>query len=235
MNTVIDQSVACWITFIAFSCATTFGLVQVAHQVRAQAENLVLSDSYSYSPSTTMPPKSSTSSSSAAPVQKSPEANPVAVLTTSFGAIELELNSKIAPNAVANFVKLAESGFYDGTKFHRVIKGFMIQGGDPLSKGADRTMWGKGGPGYQFADEVADAPLIVRGTLAMANSGPNTNGSQFFIVTAAATPWLDGGYTVFGKVISGMDVVDKIESVPVNHPDGDKPVEDVVVSKVVVK
>lgn len=133
-----------------------------------------------------------------------------AVFQTSQGEMEVELFRDKAPKTVENFETLVKSGFYDRTKFHRVIKNFMIQGGDPLSKD-DTQMgrWGTGGPGYQFADEINDQKL-VRGVLAMANAGPNTNGSQFFIVTAAATPWLDGKHTVFGKVVRGMDVVDKI-------------------------
>ena len=125
-----------------------------------------------------------------------------ATLHTSEGAIELELYPDDAPKTVENFVKLSRDGFYDGVIFHRVIPDFMIQGGDP-------TGTGTGGPGYEFEDEF-NQHLVVRGALAMANAGPNTNGSQFFIVTAEATPWLDGKHTVFGKVTSGMDVVDRI-------------------------
>lgn len=133
-----------------------------------------------------------------------------AMFTTSQGEIEVALFRDKAPKTVENFAALAKAGFYDKTKFHRVIKDFMIQGGDPLSKDdTQMARWGTGGPGYQFADEFNDQKL-VRGVLAMANSGQNTNGSQFFIVTAAATPWLDGRHTVFGKVVRGMDVVDKI-------------------------
>ncbi len=121
---------------------------------------------------------------------------------TSEGPIELELFSNEAPKTVENFTKLAGEGFYDGLSFHRVIPDFMIQGGCP-----DGT--GSGGPGYQFEDEFNEH-RVTRGALAMANAGPNTNGSQFFIVTAEATPWLDGKHTVFGRVTSGMDVVDGI-------------------------
>jgi cyclophilin family peptidyl-prolyl cis-trans isomerase len=156
-------------------------------------------------------------------------------MKTSLGSISLELFGDKAPITVENFVKLAKSGFYDGTKFHRVIKDFMIQGGDPLSKSNDKKdMWGTGGPGYAFKDEFNDVPLKA-GVLAMANSGPNTNGSQFFIVTAEATPWLDGKHTAFGRVTSGMDVVKAIENVSVDHNRGDKPVNDVVVEKVTVE
>ena len=128
-----------------------------------------------------------------------------ATMQTNQGAIEIELFDDDAPKTVENFTKLARDGFYDGVIFHRVIPDFMIQGGDP-------TGTGTGGPGYQFEDEFNDHK-VVRGALAMANAGPNTNGSQFFIVTADACPWLDGKHTVFGRVTSGMDVVDAIEQV----------------------
>ncbi|PIR44854.1 MAG: peptidylprolyl isomerase [Candidatus Vogelbacteria bacterium CG10_big_fil_rev_8_21_14_0_10_51_16] len=135
------------------------------------------------------------------------------ILETNKGDITLELYFDKAPNTVENFVRLAKEGFYDGTKFHRVISGFMIQGGDPLSKSDNSARWGTGGPGYAFADEINNE-LLVAGVLAMANSGPDTNGSQFFVVTAKETPWLDGKHTVFGRVIRGMDVVREIERVP---------------------
>ena len=125
-----------------------------------------------------------------------------ATLHTNHGTIELELFEDDAPKTVENFRKLAGEGFYDGVVFHRVIPDFMIQGGDP-------TGTGMGGPGYTFEDEFNDHK-IERGALAMANAGPNTNGSQFFIVTADACPWLDGKHTVFGQVSSGQDVVDRI-------------------------
>jgi len=128
-----------------------------------------------------------------------------ATLHTSEGAIEIELFPKDAPKTVENFTRLAGEGFYDGLVFHRVIPDFMIQGGCPLGTGT-------GGPGYQFEDEFNGHP-VVRGSLAMANAGPNTNGSQFFIVTAEATPWLDGKHTVFGHVTNGLDVVDRISLV----------------------
>jgi len=128
-----------------------------------------------------------------------------AKLTTSEGAIEIELFPEDAPKTVENFTKLAGDGFYDGLIFHRVIPDFMIQGGCPQGTGT-------GGPGYQFEDEF-NQHKAVKGSLAMANSGPNTNGSQFFIITAAATPWLDGKHTVFGQVTSGQDVVDRISEV----------------------
>ena len=137
-------------------------------------------------------------------------------MQTSEGAIGLELFDEDAPKTVENFKKLAGDGFYDGLTFHRVIPDFMIQGGCPRGDGT-------GDPGYKFEDEFNDH-AIVRGTLAMANAGPNTNGSQFFIVTADATPWLDGKHTVFGQVTSGMDVVDQIEGTRTGGQD--RPVED---------
>src|SRR5437588_9018562 len=134
-----------------------------------------------------------------------------ATLHTNHGAIAIELFDDDAPKTVDNFLKLARDGFYDGVIFHRVIPDFMIQGGDP-------TGTGTGGPGYQFEDEFNDHK-IVRGAVAMANAGPNTNGSQFFIVTTDAAPWLDGKHTVFGRVTTGMDVVDKIEQAPTDARD----------------
>ena len=130
----------------------------------------------------------------------------MATLQTNHGAIELELFPEEAPKTVQNFEELARKGFYDGVIFHRVIPDFMIQGGDP-------TGTGSGGPGYTFEDEANDHK-VARGAVAMANAGPNTNGSQFFIVTAEACPWLDGKHTVFGRVTSGMEVVDHIAQLP---------------------
>ena len=143
-------------------------------------------------------------------------------MQTSEGTIGLELFDEDAPKTVANFKKLADDGFYDGLIFHRVIKDFMIQGGCPQGTGT-------GGPGYTFEDEINDHK-VVRGALAMANAGPNTNGSQFFIVTTEAAPWLDGKHTVFGEVVDGMDAVDAIEK---SETDGrDKPVEAKTIEKV---
>jgi cyclophilin family peptidyl-prolyl cis-trans isomerase len=147
-----------------------------------------------------------------------------ATLQTNHGAIEIELYDEDAPTTVGNFLKLARDGFYDGVIFHRVIPDFMIQGGDP-------TGTGSGGPGYQFADEFNDHK-VERGVLAMANAGPNTNGSQFFIVTADACPWLDGKHTVFGRVTGGMDVVEAIEATPTGAQD--RPTDDVVIESVAV-
>ena len=143
-------------------------------------------------------------------------------MQTNKGTIELELYEGDAPETVANFTKLAGSGFYDGVIFHRVIPDFMIQGGDP-------TGTGSGGPGYTFEDEINDHK-VERAALAMANAGPNTNGSQFFIVTTNAAPWLDGKHTVFGKVTQGMDVVDEISEV--SRDSRDKPDEPVIIERV---
>jgi cyclophilin family peptidyl-prolyl cis-trans isomerase len=134
-----------------------------------------------------------------------------ATIQTTEGPIVFELFDEDAPKTVENFRKLASDGFYDGLTFHRVIKDFMIQGGCPQGTGT-------GGPGYTFEDEINDHK-VVRGALAMANAGPNTNGSQFFIVTTAAAPWLDGKHTVFGQVTDGMDVVDKLEGVDTDASD----------------
>jgi cyclophilin family peptidyl-prolyl cis-trans isomerase len=145
-----------------------------------------------------------------------------ATIHTNHGPIEVELFDDDAPKTVENFRKLAADSFYDGVVFHRVIKDFMIQGGDP-------TGTGSGGPGYTFEDEVNDRK-IVRGALAMANAGPNTNGSQFFIVTTDAAPWLNGKHTVFGRVTGGMDTVDSIEAIETDSRD--KPVEDARIERV---
>jgi peptidyl-prolyl cis-trans isomerase B (cyclophilin B) len=147
-----------------------------------------------------------------------------ATMQTNHGTIEIELFDEDAPKTVENFTKLARDSFYDGVVFHRVIQDFMIQGGDP-------TGTGSGGPGYQFEDEFNSHP-VARGALAMANAGPNTNGSQFFIVTADACPWLDGKHTVFGRVTSGMDVVDAISQVETAA--GDRPREEVRIESVAV-
>jgi len=150
-------------------------------------------------------------------------------LKTNLGDIKVEFYTDEAPITINNFLNLAKKEFYNNTKFHRVIKDFMIQGGDPLSKNDDWSDDGTGGPGYRFQDEI-NSHKLVRGSLAMANSGPNTNGSQFFIITATSTPWLDGKHTNFGYVVEGMETVDKIEAVEVNAQS--HPIEDVVVEKV---
>ncbi len=145
-----------------------------------------------------------------------------ATLQTNAGPITVEFFDSDAPKTVENFRKLAADGFYDGLTFHRVITDFMIQGGCPEGTGT-------GGPGYTFEDEFNDNK-IVRGALAMANAGPNTNGSQFFIVTTGEAPWLDGKHTVFGRVSDGMDTVDAIEGTETGA--GDRPVEPQVIERV---
>ncbi|MGD0385785.1 MAG: peptidylprolyl isomerase [Solirubrobacteraceae bacterium] len=147
-----------------------------------------------------------------------------ATLNTSKGTIEITLFDDDAPKTVKNFTDLAQQGFYDGLIFHRVIEGFMLQGGCPQGTGT-------GGPGYTFEDEFNDH-RVVRGALAMANSGPNTNGSQFFIVTAEDCPWLDGKHTVFGEVHAGMDVVDAIDATPTDARD--RPTTPVTIESVTI-
>jgi peptidyl-prolyl cis-trans isomerase B (cyclophilin B) len=146
----------------------------------------------------------------------------VATMHTNAGALTLELFDDDAPKTVANFRKLAGEGFYDGLLFHRVIPQFMIQGGCPQGTGT-------GGPGYTFEDEF-NQHKVVRGALAMANSGPNTNGSQFFIVTTEEAPWLDGKHTVFGRITGGMDAVDSIEAADTDSRD--KPVEPQTIERI---
>lgn len=152
-----------------------------------------------------------------------------AIIKTNFGDIKLKLFNSDAPKTTENFVKLSKLSFYNGVKFHRVIKGFMIQGGDPKSKDNNFADDGTGGPGYSFEDEI-NSHKIVNGVIAMANSGPNTNGSQFFIVTTDAAPWLDGKHTVFGKVIEGIDIISEIENVKTNA--NDHPVQDIVIKTI---
>jgi len=143
-------------------------------------------------------------------------------MTTNHGPIVFEMFEEDAPTTVGNFRKLTEDGFYDGLAFHRIIRDFMVQGGCPEGTGT-------GGPGYMFEDEF-NQHKVIRGALAMANAGPNTNGSQFFIVTTEAAPWLDGKHTVFGRVTSGMEVVDALEGLPTDARD--KPSEPAVIEKV---
>jgi peptidyl-prolyl cis-trans isomerase B (cyclophilin B) len=145
-----------------------------------------------------------------------------ATLQTSAGPVTVELHDEAAPKTVANFRKLAADGFYDGLTFHRVIPDFMIQGGCPQGTGT-------GGPGYTFEDEINDNKVVC-GALAMANAGPDTNGSQFFIVTTEAAPWLDDKHTVFGRVTDGMDAVDAIESAPTGA--GDRPLEPQLIERI---
>jgi len=152
-------------------------------------------------------------------------ANPTVKIETNHGTIEAEMFADAAPATVSNFIDLAKKGFYDGVIFHRVIEGFMLQGGDP-------TGTGRGGPGYTIDDEFGPGLAHTQaGLFSMANAGPNTGGSQFFI-TLAPTPWLDGKHAIFGKVIGGLDVVQKIGSVQTGA--GDRPVDDVVMEKVTV-
>jgi len=159
-----------------------------------------------------------------------PNGNIIAIMQTNFGEIKIELFPSDAPKTVENFVNLAEDGFYDGTKFHRVIKGFMIQGGDPLTKDDSfKDRWGTGGPGYTFADEIHSNNHNVVGTISMANTGSDTNGSQFFINTNDNNS-LNTKHTVFGKVITGMDVVRNIENVATEGPD--RPVDDMIIESI---
>lgn len=156
-----------------------------------------------------------------------------ATLHTNKGDITIEFFGADAPNTVQNFVKLAQSGFYDGTKFHRVIKGFMNQGGDPLSKDDTKAaLWGTGGPGYQFADEIRANNQNNIGTISMANAGPGTNGSQFFI-NVANNNFLDSKHTTFGKVTVGMDVVTAINNVATGA--NDRPVQPVIITSITLK
>jgi cyclophilin family peptidyl-prolyl cis-trans isomerase len=147
-----------------------------------------------------------------------------ATMSTNHGDIQIELFDEDAPKTVDNFRTLAGKGFYDGLGFHRVIREFMIQGGCPQGTGT-------GGPGYTFEDEINEHK-VVRGALAMANAGPNTNGSQFFIVTAEACPWLDGKHTVFGRVTKGMEVIDALEDLPTDRRD--RPQQDAKIEKLTV-
>ncbi|MFW0862358.1 MAG: peptidylprolyl isomerase [Candidatus Komeilibacteria bacterium] len=155
-----------------------------------------------------------------------------AIIKTNVGDITVQFYGDDSPVTVNNFMYLASKGFYNGTLFHRVIKDFMIQGGDPLSKTADVSRHGTGGPDYRFNDEFNSHKLIA-GSLAMANAGANTNGSQFFIVTAESTPWLDGKHTNFGQVIDGMDIVKQIEGVETGA--NDHPVQDIMINEIILQ
>lgn len=159
--------------------------------------------------------------------------NMKATIATNYGFITLELFNELAPKTVENFAKLANDGFYSGTKFHRVIDGFMIQGGDPLSKDDSAPhLWGTGGPGYQFEDEIHAENRNEPGTISMANAGPNTNGSQFFI-NVANNDFLNTKHTVFGRVTQGMDVVEVISKVQVGA--SDRPVQPVIVESITIE
>lgn len=162
--------------------------------------------------------------------EKTADSTTVAVIKTNMGTIEIALLPQYAPKAVENFIGLADKGYYNGVIFHRVIAGFMIQGGDPTGTGrGGESIWGK-----RFDDEISPDVIFDKpGIVAMANAGPNTNGSQFFI-TVAPTPWLNGHYTIFGKVIDGMDVVYEISKVKTN-PGNDKPLTNVVMESVTIK
>jgi len=155
--------------------------------------------------------------------------NPIAVITTNYGVVEIELYKDIMPITAGNFEKLVSEGYYNGVKFHRIIDGFMIQGGDPLTKDDTQiNRWGTGGPGYAIQDEFSadERETNVRGTISMANSGPNTGGSQFFINTVDNL-FLDNKHAVFGRVVSGLDIVDSISKVATNEMD--RPLEPVVI------
>ncbi|MCR4261015.1 MAG: peptidylprolyl isomerase [Candidatus Colwellbacteria bacterium] len=157
------------------------------------------------------------------------------IFKTSMGNVAIDLFEEITPRTVDNFLKLTRNGFYDGTRFHRVIEGFMVQGGDPLSKDLTKeALWGTGGPGYKFADEIAPELSNIAGTISMANAGPNTNGSQFFINVGDNT-FLDGKHAVFGKVVDGMDVVIAISRVNTTEKGiTDRPVEPIILQQVVI-
>lgn len=157
----------------------------------------------------------------------------IVTMKTNMGDMKIKLYNDVAPKTVQNFLDLAEKGFYNQIKFHRIIKDFMIQGGDPLTKDNSKIMmWGTGGPGYKFEDEINDRKL-VKGSLAMANSGPDTNGSQFFIVTAEATPWLDGAHTNFGEIVEGMGVLENIGNVETGGRD--IPVDPIEIISIIIE
>ena len=166
--------------------------------------------------------------------------NPIAVFDTSMGEFKIELFEDKSPITAGNFKKLVQEGFYDGTKFHRVIKGFMNQGGDPLTKdNSQQARWGTGGPGYAIKDEFIEGLSNVRGSISMANSGPNSGGSQFFLNVVDNTnldwdkPPAQSKHPVFGKVIEGMDVVDAVNSV--QTVPGDRPQEEVIINKITIE
>ena len=198
---------------------------EVASEQVTPTEPAATPDTSTTNPSPTAAPTTNT----AAPITTNAKIMN-ATLHTNMGDITIEFFGADAPNTVANFIKLANAGFYDGTKFHRVIKGFMIQGGDPLSKDDSKSaQWGTGGPGYQFGDEIRANNHNDIGTISMANSGPNTNGSQFFINTAANN-FLDSKHTTFGRVTAGMEVVSKIEGT--QTAPGDRPLAPMIINSV---
>lgn len=202
-------------------------LIIVGMKLNKKQNNLPYSTDLNTQQETTQLPTETTSEKK---ISMNEQTNPRILLITSEGNIEIELSADITPNTVENFLSLAKKDFYDNTKFHRVIDGFMIQGGDPLSKDdAMMARWGTGGPGYQFADEITSANKNNRGTISMANAGPNTNGSQFFI-NVADNNFLDTKHTVFGKVVNGMDIVDAIAKTPVNA--SDRPIDAIVITDI---
>ncbi len=215
----------------------TFPQVQVETKTQTQTQIQATSSASLEKKTTTQTPsiKSTTSKNpNSTSTMEIPEKFTQAVITTNKGVIEITF-ATTTPETVKNFAKLAVSGFYDGTRFHRVIRDFMIQGGDPLSKDiANKNSWGTGGPGYTFKDETSRSDIFTQGTVAMANSGPNTNGSQFFIVTAVAgTPWLVGKHTVFAHVTRGFDIILRIQDL---QTDGrDQPLQEVIIEKVDIK
>lgn len=206
------------LAFILTGCAQTTNKVTYYSTTPAETESSASANQPSMTPPTQLNEDLSQTYSNA-------------IIKTSVGDIEVAFYSE-SPITVNNFLNLAKEGFYNDTLFHRVIPNFMIQGGDPNSKNADRSTHGIGGPGYKFQDEI-NTHKLVRGSLAMANAGPNTNGSQFFIVTAKETAWLDGMHTNFGYVVSGMDVVEKIEKVQTDS--NDHPLEDIKIESIELK
>ena len=224
------QSFIYWVILITVLLGTTYGLVSFAQSVQAEQEAIIMAMLLEGG-GKIIPSESMKNDQTNAKSMNEKTQMVTAVLKTNLGDVTLELFADKAPKTMENFVTLAEKNFYDGVQFHRVIKDFMIQGGDPNTKGQNKSIYGTGGPGYSFEDEINDVKL-VRGVLAMANAGPNTNGSQFFIVTAEETPWLDGKHTAFGRVTAGMDVVEKIENTPTGA--GDLPTTPVVIKDVVI-
>lgn len=193
-------------------------------------EGNTLSDAYGTDATQNSSPTAVDQSQTAGAGASSAETVSQATLHTNKGDITIEFFPEDAPNTVANFLKLAKAGFYDGTKFHRVIKGFMLQGGDPLTKDDSASArWGTGGPGYSFNDEIHANNKNDVGTISMANAGPNTNGSQFFI-NVAPNNFLDGKHTVFGRVTAGMDTVKAIENTATNS--GDRPLEAIIINSI---
>lgn len=212
--------------------AATLVFLGAACAKKPAANNTTTSNGYSQNETQT--PVTPTPTNNETSMNEPAKEGTVVVMKTSKGDITLQLFDSAAPKTVKNFLDLAGKHFYDGVQFHRVIKDFMIQGGDPLTKSQPNNLrvHGTGGPGYTFEDEINEFKL-VSGRLAMANAGPNTNGSQFFIVTAKETPWLDGRHTVFGEVLAGMDIVKAIEGVQTGA--NDHPVDPVTISSIEIQ